>query len=118
MKVLPLSHSLLLHPLRIVCALVAVALFACSQGEGEPCQSNRDCDDGLVCVLAASSPRSVCRSPADIEPDTEDLDAAEPDLPDDEDAGGRPSTPDASEPDAAEPEGDAAAEPPDDDAGR
>lgn len=115
MRLLSLTHLLPLRPLRILCALVAVVLLACSQGEGETCQTDRDCDDGLLCVKAASSPRSVCRSPEDIEPDAGGVDAGEPDLPDDEDAGGEPEHPDASDPDASD--DDASGEPADEDAG-
>jgi hypothetical protein len=107
----------LFHPLRIVCALAAVVLLACSQGEGEPCQSNRDCDDGLVCVIAAGSDRSVCRLPEDVDAGTGNTDAGDPDLPEDEDAGSDPDRPDASNEDAASESPDAGDDPADVDAG-
>jgi hypothetical protein len=122
MRLLSLTHSLPLRPLRLMCSFVAVALLACSQGEGETCQSDRDCDDGLKCVLAARSDRSVCRSPEDVELDAGDVDAAEPELPD-EDAGDEPDPPDASDDAGAAPidAGDAAVDageqPVDEDAG-
>jgi hypothetical protein len=75
----------------IVSGLIAIVLLACAQGEGEPCQINRDCDDGLVCVFAAGSERSVCRSPNDIEDDAGTPDAGDPVLPEDEDAGQEPA---------------------------
>jgi hypothetical protein len=96
-------------PIRIAGALVALTLLACSQGEGESCQANRDCEDGLFCVLAANSPRGVCRSPEDIDEDMGAPDAGEPELPpDDDDAGSEPAPPD---------ETDAGSEPAQEDAG-
>jgi hypothetical protein len=91
--------------IRFACALAAVALAACTQGEGETCQRDRDCDDGLVCVIATGSPRSVCRSPEDIEEVDAGADAGEPELPPDEeeDAGIEPE-PDAGT-DAEPPDG-------------
>lgn len=52
---------------------LALALFllsavaACSQSSGEPCQVNRDCDDGLICVIARGSERGTCERPSDVE---------------------------------------------------
>jgi hypothetical protein len=122
MRQLSLTHVLPVRPLRLLCSFVAVALLACTQGEGETCQNNRDCDDGLVCVETAGSDRSVCRSPEDIELDAGDVDAAEPELPD-EDAGDEPDRPDASDDaggapvDAGDAAVDAGEQPVDEDAG-
>lgn len=77
---------------RLLCALAAGLLFACSQDEGDPCQADRDCDDGLICRIAAGSERGTC---ADPNADVIDMDggmapdAREPELPDD-DAGLEP----------------------------
>ena len=107
-----------LRPLPFMCALAAALLLACSQGEGETCQSPRDCDDGLVCVMtAAGSDRSVCRSPEDVDAGAGEPDAGDPELPEDEDAGSEPDRPDASDEDAGDPPVDAGDEPADVDAG-
>jgi hypothetical protein len=65
-------------------------LAACTQGEGEVCQSIRDCDDGLVCTIEQEG-RGFCQDPDDIEVTEPEMDASEPPLnPDDAsiDAGG------------------------------
>jgi hypothetical protein len=47
-------------------------LSACKQGEGEVCQSNRDCDDGLICTNEEND-RGFCQDPDDVDmtPDAE-----------------------------------------------
>jgi len=50
---------------KIVTSLIAsiatsVLLHACTQAEGESCQINADCDDGLVCRREVSADRGVC----------------------------------------------------------
>ena len=76
----------------LVFTLVATSWLACSQSEGEPCQSDGDCDDGLFCVRAQRSERGTCKVPSDIGgmedagPDA----GAEPPLTPDEDAGEPP----------------------------
>jgi hypothetical protein len=110
--------ALVLRPLPLVCAVAAALLLACSQGEGETCQHPRDCDDGLVCVtIEEGSVRSVCRSPEDVDAGAGEPDVGDPDLPEDEDAGGETDRPDASAEDAGDPPADAGDEPADVDAG-
>ena len=48
-------------------ALISL-LAACSAGEGESCQNDRDCDDGLVCGQF-DGPHSTCMKPDDSPPD-------------------------------------------------
>jgi hypothetical protein len=41
--------------------LVAACLFgACKRGEGDSCQIDTDCDDGLVCCKATTAARGTC----------------------------------------------------------
>lgn len=35
---------------------------ACKQSEGDPCQVDSDCDDGLICCPALQTPRGQCLS--------------------------------------------------------
>jgi hypothetical protein len=85
--------------LQLLSALLAVVAIACSQGDGETCQTNRDCESGLICVRTRNVERSVCSSPDDVETDAGSDDAGEPDLPPDDagpdDAGAEPSDQDA-----------------------
>ena len=61
----------------------ALLLAACTQGEDDPCQSDRDCDDGLVCTIEEDD-RGFCQNPKDVEEKPNDQDAGEPKLrPDD-----------------------------------
>jgi hypothetical protein len=86
--------------LRLLSALFAVVAIACShsQGDGETCQSNRDCEDGLIC-LPPIAERSVCGRPEDVDLADGGDDAGDPDLPPDDagrgDAGDEPSDQDA-----------------------
>src|SRR5262245_12505968 len=53
--------------LRIALLLVlGLGLAGCSQGEGESCQLDRDCEDGLECNQTEGS-RGECAKPQDIE---------------------------------------------------
>jgi hypothetical protein len=40
--------------------LLSALSFACSQGEGDPCQSKADCSDGMQCCAAKSAARGTC----------------------------------------------------------
>jgi hypothetical protein len=83
-------------------------LAGCTQGEGEVCQSVRDCDDGLVCTPDEND-RGFCQDPDDVDKTPPQMDAGEVPLEPDPDA----SLDASPEPDAS-PEFDAAS---DDDAG-
>ena len=64
----------------ITCALlVSSALAACTHSEGEVCQSDRDCDDGLVCTPDEFE-RGFCQDPDDVDKTPPEVDAGEPDL--------------------------------------
>jgi hypothetical protein len=58
------------RPWSVVAALVlavsaATALVSCKQGEGDRCQVNSDCEDGLICGSAGGgSDVKTCREPA------------------------------------------------------
>lgn len=72
--------------MRLFLVLVAsVLLVACTQSEGEVCQSDRDCDDGLVCTPDEDD-RGFCQDPADVDKTPPAEDASEPDLRPDPDA--------------------------------
>src|ERR1043165_217162 len=43
-----------------------VPLCACSEGENDPCQVTGDCDDGLICVIAARTERGTCQNPKSL----------------------------------------------------
>lgn len=64
---------------RFACkALAVLALFVaagCSREEGESCQRNRDCDEGLICANIASE-RGVCIRPEDVKLDAGSMDAS------------------------------------------
>lgn len=56
--------------MRTFASLLAVAILllaptACTQGEGERCQIDEDCESGLVCGAAEGGVR-VCRQPGTI----------------------------------------------------
>ena len=100
----------------LLSALLLLAGSAgCSQDKGEPCQVDRDCADGLECVIARGSQRGTCEDPAEVGDDDGNGGSG--------DGGGPlPSELDAAaDTDAAMPGGDAAASDPDaatsDDAG-
>jgi hypothetical protein len=42
--------------------LVAGSLAACTRGEGESCQIDKDCEDALVCCIAQGAARGTCAS--------------------------------------------------------
>lgn len=44
-----------------VALVLALSVFGCKQGEGETCQIDTDCKDGLDCVLENTN--FVCRKP-------------------------------------------------------
>lgn len=86
-------------PILVLCALLC-ALTACSQSEGDSCQQDSDCDDGLVCTIDDRTVvRGVCQDPDDVEePPAADTDAAPPVLTDPDasmDAGRDGGAPDA-----------------------
>jgi hypothetical protein len=73
--------------------LLAVLAIACSQGDGEPCQEDRDCEDGLICLPARGAERSVCGTADEVELDAGGDGGGDPDLPPD-DAGRGDAGPD------------------------
>jgi hypothetical protein len=62
--------------------LVAVLglLAACEQSEGQPCQADGDCEDGLECQELLEG-RGVCQSPGGMDAGTDEGDASEPPVP-------------------------------------
>ena len=48
-----------------LCFVAACLLCACKRTEGESCQDNTDCDDGLVCCIAESAARGTCGTSLD-----------------------------------------------------
>jgi hypothetical protein len=54
--------------------LAALLTSACNQNDGEPCQVDDDCGDGLTCCIGVNSPRGICGTEDDAvcEPSTED----------------------------------------------
>jgi hypothetical protein len=46
-----------------VVSFVLLCCAACSQGRGESCQVDRDCESGLVCF--SSSERGTCEPPGE-----------------------------------------------------
>src|SRR5262245_38953536 len=68
-------------PMRLAfLASALLALTACKQGEGEYCQVNADCKDGLVCAqITDTCEKSATTPTADAGPDAELLDAMPPD---------------------------------------
>lgn len=54
----------------LLCSLLA---FGCSQDEGESCQTNRDCADGLICAQF-DGPHSTCMKPENAPPPDDDDD--------------------------------------------
>ena len=94
----------------ILAALLLGPLAGCSQDEGEPCQLDRDCADGLICDIGRGSSRGTCQDPADPgagDPTTDGAMPALPPLPDELDAAAG----------SVDGGADAAAPAPDDDAG-
>ncbi|MFI5307654.1 MAG: hypothetical protein ACHQ53_09895 [Polyangiales bacterium] len=49
---------------RIALVLGVAALSACLADEGETCQVDSDCSSGLVCSIAPSTERGVCKTMA------------------------------------------------------
>ena len=68
----------------LIVLLAGLALSGCKQGEGDRCQVQSDCDDGLLCILPPEgTPQSggVCQRPGAIGGDMAVVsDAAEGDL--------------------------------------
>ncbi len=61
-------------------AAALLSLTACKQGEGEYCQVNADCKDGLVCAqITDTCEKSASAPDVDAGPDAEIPDAAPPD---------------------------------------
>ncbi len=44
----------------LITSLAAVSLLACTQAEGDTCQVNSDCGDGLVCSRESRADRGAC----------------------------------------------------------
>jgi len=96
--------------MRTLIFISVVGLFVgCTQGEGEVCQSDRDCDDGLVCTPDEDD-RGFCQDPDDVDKTPPEMDASEAPLDPDPDASLDAST-------DAGPDGSAFDAGPDDDAG-
>jgi hypothetical protein len=58
----------------VVACLALAPLAGCGQGEGSRCQTNSDCQDGLICVLppgvdVSTGVGGVCMSPPGASPD-------------------------------------------------
>jgi hypothetical protein len=85
-------------------ALMLVALGAgCTQGVGERCQIDRDCDDGLICSTAGLCQEPVNVGTADASlPDGSLLDVLRPDVADGPDAAAGTIDAAAVTPDAAD----------------
>ncbi len=96
--------------LSLVAVFATLSLFGCKQGEGETCQIDSDCEEGLTCDTEQDG--RFCRGPTppvdaapviDADPNA---DAAPPDaapVPDAAAAAPDASTPDAGTPDGAAP---------------
>ena len=103
---------------RALAALLAVLLLACSQGDGEPCQENRDCEDGLICLPARDSDRSVCGTPDEVDAGGGAAGSGDPELPPDDAGTSDAGSSDAGAGDAGDPsDQDAGDDPADLDAG-
>jgi hypothetical protein len=76
-----ISRSMILAWLIAPCA--AATLLACTQAEGDTCQVNRDCEDGLVCRREAAADRGVCVRQEAIDDDMQGSEE-DPELPPDE----------------------------------
>jgi hypothetical protein len=68
-----------LLPFALLTLLSAGIIAACKQGEGERCQVNRDCDDGLTCNQGTSPPS--CQGVGDELPIDGSVPDADPDGP-------------------------------------
>lgn len=61
-------------------ATALLALVSCKQGQGEYCQVNADCEDGLVCAqITDTCEKSAAAPDVDAGPDAEIPDAEVPD---------------------------------------
>jgi hypothetical protein len=49
---------------RLALVLAVVALSGCLKDEGETCQVDSDCSSGLLCSIAPSTERGVCKTAA------------------------------------------------------
>jgi len=66
--------------LAYLAAAALLSLASCKQGEGEFCQINADCDDGLVCAqITDTCEKSAATPQVDAGPDAEIPDAEPPD---------------------------------------
>ena len=74
--------------IRFFTLVVVVLLAACTQGENEPCQDDRDCDDGLVCTEEDTElDRGFCQKPQNVKPMSNDRDSGDGPLKPDPDSG-------------------------------
>jgi hypothetical protein len=69
-----IHRGLRVHGLRLLAACVALGLLGCVQAEGETCQLDSDCDDGLACQREGQSARGVCIVANDAGPPPDDRD--------------------------------------------
>lgn len=46
--------------MRVFVGVVILSLMACRQGEGERCQVDSDCDDGLICSCPSGGEGQAC----------------------------------------------------------
>jgi hypothetical protein len=70
----------------LIASLATSALLACTQAEGETCQINEDCEDGLECRRESSADRGVCVRPEENGRETQETDdpVLPPDTPEDD----------------------------------
>ena len=73
-----------LHRYVFIACLVGLVLPACTQDDGEACQVDSDCADGLVCAIAGSL-RGTCLPPDDLPPEDDTADSGPGDATVDED---------------------------------
>jgi len=67
-----------MRSVRLAALAVVLALTACRQGEGERCQVDSDCEEGLVCTGRTRTCEHSAASPRDASPDAEPIDAMGP----------------------------------------
>jgi hypothetical protein len=49
----------------LLLGLMSFTCVACHQAEGETCQINSDCEDGLTCCIAPTAARGTCAANLD-----------------------------------------------------
>jgi hypothetical protein len=56
-------RSLLRVSSSLLCVLALAAAVGCKQGEGERCQTDDDCEEGLTCSFTSSPPKCLPTAP-------------------------------------------------------